>query len=86
VQRLEKTMQDAGIKLSSVASRMLRVSGLLMLEALLEGTHDPEVLADLARGKLREKLLSLREALEGRFTPNPRADRLADLGARRLSR
>jgi transposase len=44
VQRLEKTLQDAGIKLSSVASRVLGVSGRLMLEALISGTHDPEVL------------------------------------------
>lgn len=70
VQRLEKTLQDAGIKLSSVASKVLGVSGRLMLEALLSGTHDPEVLADLARGKLRKKLPALREALAGRFTAN----------------
>jgi transposase len=68
VQRLDKTLQDAGIKLSSVASKVLGVSGRLMLEALVHGTHDPEVLADLARGKLRKKLPALREALEGRFT------------------
>jgi len=70
VQRLEKTLQDAGIKLSSVASKVLGVSGRLMLEALLQGSHDPEVLADLARGKLRKKLPALRDALEGRFTAN----------------
>ena len=70
VQRLEKTLQDAGIKLSSVASKVLGVSGRLMLEALLGGTHDPEVLADLAKGRLRKKLPALKEALQGRFTPN----------------
>jgi transposase len=70
VQRLEKTLQDAGIKLSSVASKVLGVSGRLMLEALLSGTHDPEILADLARGKLRKKLPALGEALQGRFTAN----------------
>lgn len=70
VQRLEKTLQDAGIKLSSVASKVLGVSGRLMLEALVSGTHDPRVLADLARGQLRRKLPALREALKGRFTPN----------------
>src|SRR5438067_375464 len=70
VQRLEKTLQDGGIKLSSVASKVLGVSGRLMLEALVSGTHDPELLADLARGKLRAKLPALREALQGRFTPN----------------
>ena len=40
-----------------------------MLDALVSGTTDPEVLADLARGQLRKKLPALREALEGRFNP-----------------
>jgi transposase len=66
-QRLEKVLQDAGIKLSSVASDVLGVSGRAMLEALLGGTHDPELLAELARGRLRQKLPALREALAGRF-------------------
>jgi transposase len=68
VQRLEKTLQDAGIKLSSVASKVLGVSSRLMLDAMISGTHDPEVLAQLAKGQLRNKLPALREALEGRFT------------------
>ena len=68
VQRLEKVLQDAGIKLSSVASKVLGVSGRAMLDALVAGTHDPELLAELARGTLRRKLPALREALEGRFT------------------
>lgn len=68
VQRLEKTLQDAGIKLSSVASKVLGVSGRLMLDALISGTHDPEVLAELAKGRLRNKLPALKHALEGRFT------------------
>jgi transposase len=68
VQRLDKVLQDAGIKLSSVASKVLSASGRAMLEALVEGTHDPDVLAGLARGRLRAKLPQLREALEGRFT------------------
>ncbi|HXL42814.1 MAG TPA: IS110 family transposase [Gaiellaceae bacterium] len=67
VQRLDKVLQDAGIKLSSVASETLGVSVRLMLEALVAGTHDPDVLAELARGRLRRKLPELREALEGRF-------------------
>src|SRR6058998_3860070 len=50
-QRLEKVLQDAGIKLSSVASKVLGASGRAMLDALLAGTHDPEVLAQLAKGK-----------------------------------
>lgn len=67
-QRLEKVLQDAGIKLSSVASKVLGASGRAMLDALLAGTHDPELLAQLAKGKLRRKLPALREALVGRFT------------------
>jgi transposase len=67
VQRLHKVLEDAGIKLASVASDPLGVSGRAMLEALVSGTHDPQVLAELARGRLRAKLPALREALEGRF-------------------
>jgi transposase len=68
VQRVEKTLQDAGIKLSSVASEVLGKSARLMLDALVCGTHDPEVLADLAKGRLRKKIPALREALQGRFS------------------
>jgi transposase len=67
VQRLDKVLQDAGIKLSSVAADVMGVSGRAMLEALVAGTHDPEVLAALAKGRLRTKLAALREALAGRF-------------------
>jgi transposase len=67
--RLHKIMQDTGIKLDSVASELLGVSGRAMLDALVAGTRDPEVLADLARGQLRRKLPALREALRGRFDP-----------------
>ena len=67
-QRLDKVLQDAGIKLSSVATDILGKSGRDMLGALVSGTRDPEVLADLARGRLRAKLPALREALSGRFS------------------
>jgi transposase len=67
-QRLDKILQDAGIKLSSVASEVLGVSARRMLDALISDTHDPEILADLARGTLRKKIPALREALQGRFT------------------
>jgi transposase len=67
-QRLDKILQDAGVKLSSVASRTLGVSGKAMLEALVAGARDPEALADLARGKLRAKIPQLRDALTGRFS------------------
>jgi transposase len=68
VQRLEKVLQDVGIKLSSVASRVLGVSGRAILDALVSGTTDPEILSELARGRLRSKLPALREALEGQFS------------------
>ena len=68
VQRLEKLLEDAGIKLSSVASDIMGVSGRLMLQALIEGQHDPAVLADLAKRRLRSKIPALTEALTGRFT------------------
>jgi transposase len=67
-QRLDKVLQDAGIKLSSVASKILGKSGRDMLIALISGTRDPELLAELARGRLRSKIPLLRLALEGRFT------------------
>ena len=68
VQRVEKTLQDAGIKLSSVASEVLGKSARLMLDALISGTNDPEILAELAKGTLRKKIPALREALQGRFS------------------
>jgi transposase len=68
VQRLEKVLQEAGIKLSSVATRVLGVSGRAMLDALISGTTDPEVLSELARGRLRSKIPALKEALEGSFS------------------
>jgi transposase len=65
--RLHKVMQDTGIKLDTVATDMMGKSGRAMLDALVSGTTDPVVLADLARGQLRKKLPALRAALEGRF-------------------
>ncbi|MGC2460056.1 MAG: IS110 family transposase [Steroidobacteraceae bacterium] len=70
--RLHKVLQDAGIKLSSVATDTLGVSGRSMLLALVGGTTDPASLADLARGQLRKKLPELRQALAGRFGPHHR--------------
>jgi len=68
VQRLEKLLEDAGIKLSSVASDITGVSGRAMLEALVAGQRDPEVLADLALRRLRSKIPALTQALTGRFS------------------
>jgi transposase len=65
--RLHKVMQDTGIKLDTVATDMMGKSGRAMLDALVSGTTDPVVLADLARGRLRKKLPALRAALQGRF-------------------
>lgn len=65
--RLHKLLEDAGLKLASVATDVLGVSGRAMLTALVAGTTDPAVLADLARGRLRAKLPALRQALTGRF-------------------
>jgi transposase len=65
--RLHKLLEDTGIKLDCVASDILGKSGRAMLDALVAGTTDPEVLAELARGKLRAKIPALREALVGRF-------------------
>lgn len=66
-QRIHKTMEDAGIKLDSVASDSLGVSGRAMLAALVAGERDPEKLAELAKGRLRKKIPELRKALRGRF-------------------
>lgn len=66
-QRIQKVLEDAGIKLDSVASDVLGVSGRAMLRALIDGERDPEVLADMAKGVLRRKIPLLREALRGRF-------------------
>jgi len=68
IQRLEKLLEDAGIKLSSVASDISGVSGRAMLEALIAGQRDPVELAELAKRRLRSKIPQLTEALTGRFS------------------
>ena len=65
--RLHKALEDTGIKLDCVATDILGVSGRAMLDALCQGTTDPVVLAELAKGRMRTKIPALREALEGRF-------------------
>ncbi len=67
IQRLEKLLEDSGIKLSAVASEIVGVSGRAMLEALIAGQRDPAVLADLAKAGMRKKIPQLTEALRGRF-------------------
>ena len=67
IQRLQKLLEDAGIKLSSVASDITGVSGRAMLAALIAGQRDPAQLADLAKRRMRSKIPELTEALTGRF-------------------
>ena len=67
IQRLEKTLQDAGIKLTSVASSVWSVSSRAMIEALIEGERDPKVLAQMAKTRMRGKIPQLEEAFSGRF-------------------
>lgn len=68
IQRLEKLLEDAGIKLAAVASDITGVSGRAMLEALVAGERSPEVLADMAKRRMRSKIPELTEALTGRFS------------------
>jgi transposase len=94
IQRLEKLLEDAGIKLSSVASDITGVSSRLMLQSLIDGQRDPAVVADLAK-RHRNKLPELTEALTGRFSDHhaflarmylasidQRTEAIADLTAR----
>jgi transposase len=67
VNRIHKVLEDASVKLSSVATDVMGAPGRDMMRALISGSADPEALADLARGKLRAKLPALRKALTGRF-------------------
>ena len=67
-QRVEKLLEDAQIKLTSVASNIFGVSGRQMLAAMLDGQRDPKVLARMAHGRMRAKIPQLQEALAGNFT------------------
>jgi transposase len=72
VNRVQKVLEDANIKLASVASNVMGVSGRAMLQALAEGTTDAETLADLALGRLRQKRDQLIKSLEGRVKAHHR--------------
>jgi len=72
VNRLQKTLEGANIKLASVATDVMGASGREMLEALMAGKSDPAALAALARGRLREKMEELQRALAGRFKDHHR--------------
>lgn len=70
--RIHKVLEDANIKLGSVASDILGVSGRAMIEAIIEGKQDPDSLAELSRRRLRGKIPELRLALCGRITEHHR--------------
>jgi transposase len=72
VNRLQKVLESANIKLASVATDVMGVSGRAMLQALIEGQASPESMAELAKGRLREKRPQLAHALEGRVKPHHR--------------
>ncbi|MCI0396665.1 MAG: IS110 family transposase [Chloroflexi bacterium] len=82
VNRVAKLLENANIKLGSVATDILGISGRLMLEALVEGTSQPEAMAELAKGRLRNKMANLEKALTGVVRPHHRfllAQQLAHL-------
>jgi transposase len=88
--RIQKVLEDANIKLGSVASDVLGVSGRHMLQALVAGQQDPKPLAELAQGRLREKLGELQLALEGHITDHHRFQlklllEFVEFGERQLS-
>ena len=70
--RIQKLLEGANIKLASVATDVLGVSGRAMLKAMSQGEEDPEALAELARGRLREKRDELEKALRGLMGPQQR--------------
>jgi len=72
INRLQKVLEDANIKLASVATDILGASGRAMLQALMDGEEDPLKLAELAQRKLRGKIPELEKALEGRVTGHHR--------------
>jgi len=86
--RIQKVLEDANIKLASVAADILGVSGRAMLAALIRQVEDPEELAELARGRMRSKLPALRQALRGqvrdhhRFQLRELLDLVTDLDGR----
>ena len=70
--RIQKVLEDANIKLASVATDTLGASGRAMLEAIIQGEQDSQHLAEMAHGKLRNKIPELQEALQGRVTAHHR--------------
>src|SRR6185312_9712917 len=84
VNRLQKTLEGANIKLAAVATEVLGKSGRQMLEALVAGTSQAGDLAQLAKGRMRAKIPELQRALAGSFRPHHQfmvAQHLADIDA-----
>jgi transposase len=72
INRIQKVLEDANIKLASVATDVMGVSGRAMIQRLIEGETDPHKLADLARRQLRGKIPELEKALKGKLTDHHR--------------
>jgi len=72
VSRIQKTLEGANIKLSSVATDVVGVSGRIILQAMINGVEDPKELAAMAKGKLRKKMQSLEDALQGQMGSHQR--------------
>jgi transposase len=72
VNRVQKVLEDANVKLASVATNVMGVSGRQMLKAIIAGVEDPEALAELAKGRLRAKIPELERALSGRIRASHR--------------
>jgi transposase len=72
VNRIQKVLEGANIKLSSVATDIVGVSGRAMLEAMVKGVEDPQALVAMAKGRMRKKEAELQEALQGQFGPHQR--------------
>jgi transposase len=72
VNRIQKVLEGANIKLSSVATDIVGVSGRTMLEAMVKGVEDPQVLMAMAKGRMRKKETELQEALQGMLGPHQR--------------
>ncbi len=72
INRVQKVLEDANVKLASVATNVMGVSGRQMLEAIIAGVEEPEVLAEMAKGRLRAKIPQLERALEGRVRASHR--------------
>ena len=72
INRVQKVLEDANVKLASVATNVMGVSSRQMLEAIIAGVEEPEVLAEMAKGRLRAKIPQLERALEGRVRASHR--------------